>query len=108
MVYTTAKQGKQKGRKRIMEDALTSELTHIEFAKFGVEIFTDDGVEGAGSPSLLLDGQPNPTMVRGRCPECGDVLASNWYYTEKRGYVCFWECVGAQSENPQCTYRRVK
>ena len=45
---------------------------------------------------------------RGTCPECGGLLVSHWYYTDKRGYVCFWECGNALSEEPTCTYRRVK
>lgn len=52
--------------------------------------------------------QTEQPQTRGTCPECGGVLVSNWYYTEKRGYVCYWECVSAQAEEPTCTYRRVK
>lgn len=57
--------------------------------------------------------QADLSQKRGTCPECGDALVSNWYYTDKRGYVCFWECAASllaldNGSGPTCTYRRVK
>lgn len=53
-----------------------------------------------------LDARPDPDWVRGRCPECGEVLVSNAHYINGKGYIIVWECWrGLQSG--ECAYKRV-
>lgn len=56
----------------------------------------------SGHPS-----RPGPEWVRGTCPQCGDLLVSNCYYTQGRGYLIVWECWGSLGRQPTCDYRRV-
>ena len=63
--------------------------------------------ETVNKPRRTEDGRPNEEWIRGRCPECGDDLVSNFYYIGGKGYLLVWECWDSLNENPQCGYRRV-
>lgn len=52
-------------------------------------------------------GRPKEEWVRGTCPECGDVLVSNCYYVQGKGYLIVWECWSALADEPTCAYRKV-
>ncbi len=68
------------------------------------------GDGAATEPSALLvgeNGRPDPQWVRGRCPECGDDLISNMYFSLGDGYIIRWECWNSRGDDPQCSYRRV-
>jgi hypothetical protein len=45
--------------------------------------------------------------ARVKCPECGGRIASNVYYTPRKGYCIVWECEGTIAEPRTCSYRRV-
>lgn len=51
--------------------------------------------------------QPDPALVRGRCPSCGDPLVSQLYYVRGKGYLIRWECWRSQGDSPSCDYQVV-
>lgn len=51
--------------------------------------------------------RPDPALVRGQCPECGDELVSHLYYVHGRGYLIQWECWASQGDAPSCGYKLV-
>ena len=53
------------------------------------------------------EARPDPKCVRGTCPECGELLVSNCYYIEGKGYLIVWECWASLKARPSCAYRRV-
>lgn len=50
---------------------------------------------------------PNPALVRGRCPECGDLLVSEIPFVPGHGYLTIHACRSARGENATCDYQRV-
>ena len=68
---------------------------------------TETAETSDASAHLVGDGRPDPQWVRGRCPECGDDLISNMYFTPGCGYIIRWECWSSRGETPQCGYQRV-
>lgn len=60
-----------------------------------------------GVPVKTEGSRPHPDWVRGRCPECGDDLVSNLYYTGGKGYLLVWECWNSLQEDARCKYRKV-
>ena len=73
-------------------------------------VLLTEGEDTAADTSALLvgeNGRPDPQWVRGRCPECGDDLISNMYFSPGNGYIIRWECWSSRGESPQCGYKRV-
>lgn len=99
-----------------MNAATTIETVTDAMLPSHVLLLTEDE-NGAEIPSALLvgdDGRPDPQWVRGRCPECGDDLISNMYFSPGDGYIIRWECWSSRvhagmnaGESPQCAYQRV-
>jgi len=58
-------------------------------------------------PQAVSAPEIDPERVRARCPACGELLLSNTYYAEGRGYLILWECAASLIEAPTCDYRRV-
>jgi hypothetical protein len=55
-----------------------------------------------GQPPRLGEPAPEPRLIRGTCPVCGEALISAPVYVQDRGYLLIWKCVGSA-----CGYRRV-
>ena len=75
-----------------------------------VVVLTDTDAPDAPDTLAHLIGEnnrPDPQWVRGRCPECGDDLISNMYFSPGHGYIIRWECWSSKGESPQCSYQRV-
>lgn len=53
------------------------------------------------------NGRPDPSWVRGTCPDCGEQTVGNLYYVGGKGYICRIECWASLSETPTCDYRKV-
>jgi hypothetical protein len=85
---------KQTERVKMMEELLVVEADALKNS-------------AVNTPRRTRDGRPNEEWVRGRCPECGDDLVSNFYYIGGKGYLLVWECWDSLREDPQCSYRRV-
>ena len=66
-----------------------------------------DDIKTAPVESVRARFDLAPEWARGRCPECGDLLVSNCYYTAARGYIIVRECYSSLSNHPTCDYRRV-
>lgn len=51
--------------------------------------------------------RPDPAWVRGKCPQCGEVVISNLYYVGGKGYILRWECWNSLGADASCDYRKV-
>jgi len=54
------------------------------------------------APAPVSRETPDPALIRGTCPVCGDLVVSHSWYVDGRGYLIVWGC-RAQA----CDYRRV-
>jgi hypothetical protein len=59
-------------------------------------------LEGAAQDAGLARDAADPTLIRGTCPVCGEVVVSGSWYVDGRGYLIIWRCVGST-----CDYRRI-
>jgi predicted RNA-binding Zn-ribbon protein involved in translation (DUF1610 family) len=52
-------------------------------------------------------GEPNQEWIRGKCPDCGQVLVSNCYQVpgQTRSIVC-WDCWNSLGPEPTCKYSK--
>lgn len=51
--------------------------------------------------------RPSPEWVRGTCPQCGEMVVSNIFYVEGKGFMVALECWASFQANPTCTYRKL-
>ena len=51
--------------------------------------------------------RPDPAWIRGKCPQCDEVLVSHLHYVKGEGYFIRWECWASIGESPTCDYKKV-
>lgn len=53
------------------------------------------------------DERPPSEIVRGRCPECGEVIVANMYWHADRGYLLRYECWEGLLPKGRCRFYAV-
>jgi hypothetical protein len=65
----------------------------------------------AHQPPAQPDGSrepaPEPELIRGTCPMCGELVVSCPEYVQGRGYLIWWRCWRSMQPTPSCSYRRI-